>query len=77
MEIKDQKVNTIMVAPLWPCHPWFLALQEMVTSPFLVLPSFPDTLHQGPLWHLELEWLQTSAWRLNGTTSFTWDILRV
>ena len=64
----SQGLELTLIAPLWPQHPWFPELLELLILPPLPLPSLWDLLRQPHVrrFHQNLSVLRLHAWRLSG-----------
>lgn len=64
--VKQQQATLILVAPDWPCRPWYPSIVNMMTGTPLRLPNRPDLLRQGPLTHPNPSMYRLTAWLLSG-----------
>ena len=71
-KIQQDEVEAIVVLPDWPRRGWFNLLLPMAVEQPVKLPIQMDLLSQrlqdkGVLYHPDLQMLQLTAWKLNGS----------
>lgn len=65
-KLLDEEAKVILIAPHWPCRPWFVDLVALLVAPPWRLPPDEQVLSQGLLLHPDIGWLKLTAWRLSG-----------
>ncbi|XP_041417454.1 uncharacterized protein LOC121393326 [Xenopus laevis] len=63
-KIRQERTETILIAPDWPRRPWYSELINMSAAPPWWLPLTPELLTQGPIKHDNLQRLHLMAWLL-------------
>ncbi|XP_014353257.1 uncharacterized protein LOC106706602 [Latimeria chalumnae] len=65
-KVKTDGTSIILIAPDWPCRPWYSDLLNLAVAPPLYLPLRSDLLLQGPVGHPNLASFRLLAWLLKG-----------
>ena len=66
-KIRQSWCRIVLIAPLWPQHPWFSEVLQLLVSAPIHLPLFPKLLTQskGKFQHPNLPLLALHAWELS------------
>lgn len=77
-KVTQSKGRIILVAPFWPCRPWFVEILQLLMDILVILPDTPHLLLQrrGTQMYLDIKGLRLVAWKLSGLPSDRRDFWR-
>ena len=66
-KIRQSRCRIVLIAPLWPQHPWFSEVLQLLVSTPICLPLFPKLLtkSKGKFQHPNHPLLTLYAWELS------------